>query len=473
VFDYLQKFNQLPKSLRDKVSTPSVMAAINELEKKYEINLASVVMRVMIKEVGLADLVSYFGKEENFDIKKGEALAGEMKEKIFSEVKDYLLAKDSKVQEKEEAGPKLEKVEREAASVVKGASFFFSPEDEEEIRELTKKIDREAKVSLTDEQIEDKLNKITASTEINFGSQELSDRFRSILKTYLRGIRDRIETKQTLKKTFSDGGLGFDNDSADEVLRITDSLAGGKKVSIRPPIKIRLPEDKVAGKETEDRIGTLRNIGVRDVDYIFSSLAAEEEKKKKEPIKLDVSHEISPPPPAVIKKQPAVDKTKAAKPSHPGVKISAKNNVSLLMPEFKMPAAKAPLRTPTPIISAGKKKMEDVKYVPPKVMNPIDELRYMDLVNFRRLSPEVGKQIAKIREKINLLEEENYSRRTEGVKGWRQSPVNRLYLSLGQQSISESKPVDVIIEERKNVGQDYLTLDEFKAIMDLNKELRF
>jgi len=473
VFDYLQKFNQLPKSLRDKVSTPSVMAAINELEKKYEINLASVVMRVMIKEVGLADLVSYFGKEENFDTKKGEALAGEMKEKIFSEVKDYLLAKDSKVQEKEEAGPKPEKVEREAASVVKGASFFFSPEDEEEIRELTKKIDREAKVSLTDEQIEDKLNKITASTEINFGSQELSDRFRSILKTYLRGIRDRIETKQTLKKTFSDGGLGFDNDSADEVLRITDSLAGGKKVSIRPPIKIRLPEDKVAGKETEDRIGTLRNIGVRDVDYIFSSLAAEEEKKKKEPIKLDISHEIAPPPPVVIKKQPAVDKTKAVKPSHPEVKISAKNNVSLLMPEFKMPAAKAPLRTPTPIISAGKKKMEDVKYVPPKVMNPIDELRYMDLVNFRRLSPEVGKQIAKIREKINLLEEENYSRRTEGVKGWRQSPVNRLYLSLGQQSISESKPVDVIIEERKNVGQDYLTLDEFKAIMDLNKELRF
>ncbi|MDD5031719.1 MAG: hypothetical protein PHR36_01585 [Patescibacteria group bacterium] len=511
VFDYLQKFNQLPKNLRDKVSTSLVMAAIDELEKKYNVSLASLVMRVMIKEVRLPDLAGYFIEKENLDPGKSEELAKIMAEKIFTGVKDYLGAEAGGGEKKPEAlrqtfsgsasladladkrggeeKPAKVEAKREATPAVEGASFFFSSEDEEEIRELTKKINGEFKVSLTDEEIEDKLNKIITSSQINFGSQELLDRFRSILKTYLRGIRDRIETKQTLKKIFSDGGLGFDDNSADEVLKITDSLAGGKEISLRPPLKIRLPEDRMAGKEMEEKTGALKNIGMRDVDYSFSSLAAPKEKKedvsgppvnlpteekvREEPIKLDISHEISPPPPMVIKKPPVVDRIKVVKPSRPEVKIPGKDDVFLKTPEPEKPAAKAPSRTPTPIISAGKRKMEDVKYIPPKVMNPIDELRYMDLINFRRLSPEAEKQIAKIREKINLLEEENYSRRIEGVRGWRQSPVNRLYLSLGQQSISERKPVDAIIEERKNTGQDYLTLEEFKAIMDLNKELRF
>jgi len=497
VFDYLQKFNKLPKNLRDKVSTPSVMAAINELEKKYGISLASTVMKVMAKEIKFSSLADYFLEEENLDAGRAGELTKAMAEKIFAGVKDYLGAEAGGQEKRQEAPrqassasvpladladkqgegeePVKVETEKEAAPVVKGASFFFSPEDEEEIRELTKKIDGGAKVALTDEQIEEKLNKIIASAQINFGSQELLDRFRSILKTYLRGIRDRIEIKQTLKKTFADGGLGFDNDSVDEVLKITDSVAGGEKVSLR------LPEDGSAGKEAEDKTAVLRNIGVRDVDYSFSSLAALEEKKKKEPIKLDVSHEIAPPPPAIAEKRPEKETEKTAEPSRTETKIPVNpvgiipksNAVALPAQEFKRPVAKASLRTPTLLQSAGKKKMEDVKYVPPKVMNPIDELRYMDLVNFRRLSPEAGKQVAKIKEKINLLEEENYSRRLEGIKGWRQSLINKLYLSIGQQSISESKPVDVIIEERKNAGQDYLTLEEFKAIMDLNKELRF
>jgi len=536
MFDYLQKFNQLPKDLRDKVSTSSVMAAINELEKKYGINLASTVMKVMAKEIKFSDLVDYFLEEGNLDTGKAEELAKAMAEKIFVGVKDYLKVEAGGQEKKRQEKPAKEEVEKEAAPVVRGASFFFSPEDEEEIRELTKKINGELKVALTDEQIEDKLNKIIASTQINFGSQELSDRFRSILKTYLRGIRDKIEIKQTLKKTFADGGLGFDNNSADEVLKITDSIVGGEKVSVRPPVKIRLPEDGLAGKETEDKTVALKNIGVRDIDYSFSSPAVRkeekedvsvppvnlsaEEKDKKEEVKLDVSHEIAPPPPVVIEKRPVADTAKVVGPSRvesripvnpvriipksqparpakgeappvggpreagqpltdnlvakKGGVISSRVKDFVSPPlEFKRSAAKSPLRTPTPAQSAGKKKMEDVKYVPPRVMNPIDELRYMDLVNFRRLSPEAGKQVAKIKEKISLLEEENYSRRTEGIKGWRQSSVNKLYLSIGQQSISEGKPVDVIIEERKNVGQDCLTLEEFKAIMDLNKELRF
>jgi 2-oxo-4-hydroxy-4-carboxy--5-ureidoimidazoline (OHCU) decarboxylase len=48
-----------------------------------------------------------------------------------------------------------------------------------------------------------------------------------------------------------------------------------------------------------------------------------------------------------------------------------------------------------------------------------------------------------------------------------------LYLNLGQDSIVLKKPVSVVVEERKSAGLEYLTNDEFNAIMALNKELRY
>ena len=116
--------------------------------------------------------------------------------------------------------------------------------------------------------------------------------------------------------------------------------------------------------------------------------------------------------------------------------------------------------------------MEDVKYIP-KLMGPIDELKEMDLVNFRRLSSDPLAAAAKIKEKINFLEEEGYSQRLNGIKAWRQNPINKLYLTIGQESISSQKPVKAVIDERKSADREYLTDREFTAIMDINKELRF
>jgi hypothetical protein len=96
----------------------------------------------------------------------------------------------------------------------------------------------------------------------------------------------------------------------------------------------------------------------------------------------------------------------------------------------------------------------------------------MDLINFRRLDKDPLKSAEKIKNKISLLEED-YGKKLEGVKFWRQSPIYRLYLEIGRLSISENKPVDVIIEKRRMNNQECLTAEEFKVIMDLNKSLRF
>ena len=116
--------------------------------------------------------------------------------------------------------------------------------------------------------------------------------------------------------------------------------------------------------------------------------------------------------------------------------------------------------------------MHDVKYVP-KLTGPVEELGTMNLVNFRRLSENPNSSANKIKDKVLFLEEDSYAKRLAGVKAWRQSPVNKLYLELGEESIRTKTAIDAIINKRRDEGGEYLTVQEFAAIMDLNKSLRF
>jgi len=395
MLEYLKKFNALPAEVKAKVSSKEAIAAIEALEKKYQVALAALVMKVMVKEVALGELAVYLVKE-NLGKIRAEELARELKEKIFS----FLDAQ---------------------TPAVKGASFFFSADDEAEIRELAKNIGQPAKIEepvVPVVPVERKLEEVIRRAQINFGSVELADRFSQILKTYLRGIRNRLETKMTLVKPFLNGGLSFDHDSAEKVMVLADKAIKAKPgETMAPPPKIKLPELAAIGREAA---------------YDFSRLK-----------KLDTGHELPAPP----------------KPAAPP---AAAGQMPLIKRRFEAEN----------LSQSTKARIEDVKFVP-KVMGPIDEIKYLDLTAFRRLGGDPFKTAEKIKSKLALLEEESYGKRLEGIKAWRLSPIFKLYLALGGLSISANKPIDVIIEERKLAGGEYLTADEFRAIMDLNKNLRF
>ncbi len=120
----------------------------------------------------------------------------------------------------------------------------------------------------------------------------------------------------------------------------------------------------------------------------------------------------------------------------------------------------------------GKQKMEDIKPAP-KAMSPLDELRYMDVVTFRRLAEDSNEKQEKIKKKIDLLGKESLGQMFDGIKAWRQSPVNKMYISMGRESMNNNKDIKTIIREKKSHNQDYLIEAEFNAILELNKKLRF
>jgi len=87
----------LMKELRDKVSSREAMLILADLEKKYRVDLAIIVMKVMVRILDVKNLTLYFVSDLGLDQNTAENLDKELLEKIFSPVADYLgLAKEVK-----------------------------------------------------------------------------------------------------------------------------------------------------------------------------------------------------------------------------------------------------------------------------------------------------------------------------------------------------------------------------------------
>ncbi len=110
---------------------------------------------------------------------------------------------------------------------------------------------------------------------------------------------------------------------------------------------------------------------------------------------------------------------------------------------------------------------------PVNLTGPIEELQSFSLDNFRRLANSPSEQSAKLLSKINILEKDSVTKKAQGIEAWRNSPIYRQYLSIGTDSLSQGKDVAAIIAQYQQNNQETLTMEEFSAISDLNKNLRF
>ena len=53
------------------------------------------------------------------------------------------------------------------------------------------------------------------------------------------------------------------------------------------------------------------------------------------------------------------------------------------------------------------------------------------------------------------------------------SPLNQLYVRIGMESMERAVPVERVIQERASSQKETLLMEEFNAIADLNKHLRY
>lgn len=169
-------------------------------------------------------------------------------------------------------------------------------------------------------------------------------------------------------------------------------------------------------------------------------------------------------------KQPVIDEEVQQKPIEEKITQDtvAKNTASL--PRVIRPGQTFDIKPKISDVQDVEPNSNNKKYV---LTGPVEELRGMTLKNFRFLGTNAQDRTNKILEKITLLEQDSYTKKVAGIKAWRESQVNQLYLSIGSDSMAEGKEIATLIDSKKAAGEDTLTIQEFTAISDLNKSLRF
>jgi len=146
------------------------------------------------------------------------------------------------------------------------------------------------------------------------------------------------------------------------------------------------------------------------------------------------------------------------------------------VPPAPAPVATKPVesvtRTSPPAPVSGKFVVSDVKSAPTRLTGPVEEIRSISVRDFRHLSKIPTEATLRIKDKIDLLEEQSFPQKTAGIAAWRESPTNKLYLDILRQSL-EGIPVADIIGKMEAEGKETLTKAEFDSIMGLNRMLRF
>ena len=307
-------------------------------------------------------------------------------------------------------------------------AFFFDLEDEEEVDKYRMPNDQFPISKTLEQNLRLLAEEVIAEYNFQFKEAVSRRRFVQLFVSFMKDVRDIMEAKEMLLKSTSAGGLGLTSDKVDIVVNIF------RKLRAELPEKIKIWESRIENLESRKPAVT----------------------------------KVAPKPTMVT--PPVVAPVKSAPQTMPNIKANA-DQLAEWRQELLAEIAKTsrpPKAKPVPI----KPKLVDVE-APPRTLGPIEELKDMKLIDFRRLGKTAGDVIGKIQAKIQLIGETGIGRRLQAVRAWQASPVYQLYLTLGRESIEQAKSVDSIIATRQADGQETLTLAEFEAIADLNQKLRF
>jgi hypothetical protein len=115
----------------------------------------------------------------------------------------------------------------------------------------------------------------------------------------------------------------------------------------------------------------------------------------------------------------------------------------------------------------------DVVVPPTATRGPLEQLQYMAIGDFRRLSSDpqqATEKIAALIESLSKVSDEEY---VAGVRAWRQSAVVRLYLTLAAEALQSGLTLAEVSSQHRSSGQESLTPAEILALQGLNDKLRF
>jgi len=477
--DYLAKLNKLSPQLKAKLSTDEFLAELDQIDEQYGVKAILILLNLLLGELDYPLLASQLKKDYGFN----DFLAEEVKGKFGKLI--------------EKLGQEIKPASQSAASAVPlgKTKFFdssfgqtanpitFSREDEEEI----KKYINSAAPPKTLIDYPSQAKSIISRFSFKPDDEVMAKRLESIVVSRLRDIRDEMETRENLMKSRKIGGMEFSPEQSEELLKLIKVGEGAPAAVPKAPITsatptqpvvtllqpetplpmpvpspvepkiemegdlpvVRLPGDK---KDFNDQLTMTNNQKGNFNNQI-------EEKNKNELSKLTQDVKI-------ISAEAKLEPKKF-------------DSVSLASRDKLPPPQPAPFiatkTIPETVLTSktvNRPNLDDVKFTR-RLEGPVEELENMTLIDFRRLAVDPKAATGKVREKIDLLEKEGLEKKISGIAAWQKNEISRFYRLLGQASMTEGKSIETIIKERLLAGKPTLSLEEFEAVMELNRALRY
>ena len=370
----------------------------------------------------------------------------------------------------------------------------FSPQDDEEIRNLISTVPVPTKVHDYNSLAE---LIITESGYDLKGDDVILGRLKNIVIARLKDIRDELETTEALKKGRKIGGLEMTDDEAKKIITLVKEkisqglLAKIEKTPIKTNQAITFPQKQpfikakttLAAKKNEmpnetviEEIEPLKT----ETSPLPPTLGLQIEEEDGLPvIKMPPGEELKIKPRPIILEKKSVEEVKPIKreffkmpPPNQSVRIERPAPEIIRPQPIPQPQIKIRPIQPPKAMRYGKPSVDGVR-VEPILVGPVEELLTMTLINFRRLGETPHQAIAKVKEKVDLLEKDSYAKKIAGVEAWHKNEINRFYRLLGQESMSQGQGVEDIISERIRANKPTLSIEEFNSIMELNRSLRY
>src|SRR3989338_98732 len=298
--------------------------------------------------------------------------------------------------------------------------------------------------------IEEMVGEICLLEPMKLPDGTLVDRCKQIVESRLREVRTASDTQKQLERSVETGGLGISGRKLADMTQIIEQSFD----RLQAHAAEKVAQDKTAYLEKQQTQETQKQ-----------SLAEKEEKMMTKRYveltgKMPDAH-VSPAAPSSARVSGAVSKEAAM--DQRAQRIDTAKVRSVIEATKKEDVAK-PKSTARPAV-------QDVKFVK-RLSGPIDELRSVSLVDFRRMAKTPELATEKMMSLVQLVEDQGYEKRVEAIRGWQSSPLYQQYLSIARSAMQEAKPLEEMRSFLAKSG-DTLTKEELTAILKLNGELRF
>lgn len=321
----------------------------------------------------------------------------------------------------------------------------FSKKDEQEIAQVAAS-HASVIAELLQKRPEELIDRICLHPDFAFTEDVLQKRCRDIVGARMRNLRDAFQTRALLERPIEEGGLGITGRRLADMMEHLEQTV--EVMELRHRQKIATARTSILQTQQERRAQK-------------TALQAQEEKllsKRYVQTTGKIPNEsVAPAAPSLSRASVALSSSRQLQQQQ--AKLDAQKIRSVVEKSAHTPTVK-----PLPF----RPRVEDVKRMP-RLSGPIDELRSFGLIEFRRLSANPQQASDRLKDLINLLDDQGFEKRMEAIRAFQSSPLMRVYGQINKQALLSGTAIDEILSSHP----DGLSKAEYQSLMALNADLRF